>query len=278
MNNLNYIIILVLTLGFTSCNKEKKTEPKTDQTKLVVSSDLQVDHFNIWVKNPKAAKKKLTDIGFTSVPDSLSTIHKGQGTTGRYFYFLNNYLELIFVYDLTEFEENNRVNRDLDFAERASFVENGASPFSLALKIKDYNIEKIPFKKVKYHQEWMNDSESIYSAVNSKINLKEPSIFVVYPELESDRFETLTDLKNIPEEYAFVRTFYKHPNGAKKVTNITIISYDLGMETETIEAISEIENVSIKNGAEHLMELTFDNNVQGKIFDLRPELPLIIKI
>ena len=278
MNNLTYIIILVLTLGFISCNSEKKTEPETDQTKLVVSSDLQVDHFNIWVKNPKAAKKKLTDIGFTSVPDSLSAIHKGQGTTGRYFYFLNNYLELIFVYDFTEFEENNRVNRDLDFAERANFVENGASPFGLALKVKDYDIEKIPFKKVKYHQEWMTDSESIYSAVNSKINLKEPSIFVVYPELESDRFETLTDLKNIPEEYAFVRTFYKHANGAKKVTNITIISPDLEIETETIEAVNEIENVSVKNGVEHLMELTFDNNVQGKIFDLRPELPLIIKI
>ena len=278
MNNLTYIIILVLTLGFTSCNNEKKTEPKTDETKLVVSSDLQVDHFNIWVTNPKTAKKKLTEIGFTSVPDSLSTIHKGQGTTGRYFYFLNNYLELIFVYDLTEFEENNRVNRDLDFAERANFAENEASPFSLALKIKDYDIEKIPFKKVKYHQEWMKNSESIYSAVNSKINLKEPSVFAVYPELESDRFETLTDLKSIPEEYAFVRTFYKHPNGAKKVTNIRITSYDLDMETETIEAINEIENVSIKNGAEHLMELTFDNNVQGKIFDLRPELPLIIKI
>ena len=50
------------------------------------------------------------------------------------------------------------------------------------------------------------------------------------------------------------------------------------METETIETLNEIEYVSIKNGIEHLMELTFDNNVQGKIFDLRPELPLIVKI
>jgi len=55
MNNLTYIIILVLTLGFISCNNEKKTETKTDETKLVISSDLQVDHFNIWVKNPKTA-------------------------------------------------------------------------------------------------------------------------------------------------------------------------------------------------------------------------------
>ncbi|MCK8520408.1 VOC family protein [Aquimarina sp. D1M17] len=278
MNKLTYVIILVLFFTVNSCVNKKKTESKTDRSALNISTDLQVDHFNIWVKNPKTAKKKLRDIGFTSVPDSLSAIHKGQGTTGRYFYFLNNYLELIFVYDQTEFKENNRVNRDLDFAERANFDKNGASPFSVALKVKDYDIEKIPFKTVKYHQEWMDNNENIYSAVNSKTNLKEPSVFVVYPELESDRFETLSDLKNIPEEYAFARTFYKHPNGAKKVTNIKIISPELDMETQTIKAINGIENLSIKNGAKHLMELTFDNNIQGKIFDLRPELPLIIKI
>ncbi len=278
MHKLPHIIVLALCLGLNSCGNKKKTESEVDLSTQHVSTDLQVDHLNIWVKSPKTAKKKLTDIGFTSVPDSLSAIHKGQGTAGRYFYFLNNYLELIFVYDQTEFEENNSINRDLDFTERANFDENGASPFSVALKVKDYDVEKIPFKKVKYHQEWMNDSESIYSAINSKTNLKEPSIFIVYPELESDMFETLFDLKNIPEEYAFARAFYKHPNGAKKLTGITITSYDLDLETETVKAVNEIENITITNGAEHVMELTFDNNAQEKTFDLRPELPLIIKI
>ncbi|KOY51996.1 hypothetical protein I602_1556 [Polaribacter dokdonensis DSW-5] len=46
----------------------------------------------------------MTQIGFTSVPDSLSAIHEGQGTTGRYFRFLNSYLELIFVYNQKELE------------------------------------------------------------------------------------------------------------------------------------------------------------------------------
>lgn len=264
MNIRNHILLLVLILSLFSCKDEK------------TSTDLQLDHFNIWVKNPKKAKKQLTEIGFTSVPDSLSQIHNGQGTAGRYFYFLNGYLELIFVHDQNELEENNAKNKGLDFTERASFEKNGASPYSLALKVKDYNVTKIPFEKVRYHQDWMEGDFSIYPAKNSKTHLKEPSVFVVYPEIESEIFETLSDLKNIPNEYAFLREFYKHPNGAKKITDIIITSIDLDLKTETMKAVNGIEEVTVKNGTEHLMELYFDNNVQGKSFDLRPELPLII--
>ena len=278
MNKLTYIIILVLFFGLNSCENKKKTEPKDDQTALQVSSDLEIDHFNIWVENPKEAKEKLIEIGFISVPDSLSQIHKGQGTAGRYFNFLNGYLELIFVYDQSELEENNKENNKLDFIERANFKENGASPFSIALKIKDYRTDKIPFEKVKYHQDWMEENVNIYSAKNSKTNLGEPSIFVVYPEIESDRFETLADLKKIPEEYSIWREFFKHPNGAKKITNIKITSSNLDLGTETMKAINGIENVTVQNGTEHLMELYFDNNVQKKSFDLRPELPIIINL
>lgn len=185
---------------------------------------------------------------------------------------------MIFVYDQNEFEENNKRNKDLDFTERANFKSNGASPFSIALKVKEYNLNKIPFEKVKYHQDWMEENGSIYSAKNSKTHLKEPSIFVVYPKIESDSFETLSDLKNIPEEYAFVREFYRHPNGAKIITNIAITSTDLDLNTETIKALNGIENLTIKNGKAHVMELHFDNNIQGKSFDLRPELPLIIHL
>lgn len=278
MNKLSYIIILVLFFGLYSCENKKKTGPKTDQTTLNALSNLEVDHFNIWVENPIKAKEKLIEFGFTSVPDSLSQIHKGQGTSGRYFNFLNGYLELIFVYDQNELEENNNKNIELDFIDRANFKKNGASPFSIALKIKDYKTEKIPFEKVEYHQDWMEENVNIYSAKNSKTNLGEPSIFVVYPKMESDRFETLADLKKIPEEYSIWREFFKHPNGARKITNIRITSSDLDLGTETIKAINGIENISIQEGTEHLMELYFDNNIQKKSFDLRPELPLVIKI
>lgn len=267
------LLVLAILVIFTAC--QKKTSNKTAQ---IISSDLQVDHLNIWVKNPEKAKQKLIDIGFTAIPDSLSEVHHGQGTAGRYFNFLNTYLELIFVHDHVELEQNNKKNKDLDFTKRASFDNNGASPFSIALKVKNYDVDKIPFEKVRYHQDWMKENSSIYAAKNSKLNLKEPSIFVVYPDIAYKQFKKLSDLDTIPQEYAFVKDFYKHKNGAKKLTKISITSKGIDLTTETMKAVKNIENVTIKNGNEHLIELFFDNNIQNKTINLRPDLPLIIHL
>ncbi|PQJ79367.1 hypothetical protein BTO18_09360 [Polaribacter porphyrae] len=261
--------------SFSSCKKQERHKPiETKQEK--IATDLKLDHFNIWTNYPQKAKQKLIELGFTAIPDSLSRIHHGQGTTGRYFYFLNTYLEFIYVYDKEEFTLNNKKNTALDFKERVNFENNGASPFSIALKVKDYKVDKIPFEKIEYHQEWMAENMSIYAAKNSKLNLKEPSVFVVYPEIETDEFETYDDLVKIPEEYKIWRTFFKHPNGAKKVTKITITSSGLNDNTATIKTLNTLQNISVKSGEKHLMEVYFDNKAQGKKFDLRPEIPLII--
>lgn len=267
MNYRNYGVVLILMLSIYSCQVEKTER---------VSSDLNFDHFVIWVSNPKKAKESLTKIGFTSVPDSLSAVHHGQGTAGRYFNFLNGYLELIFVRDQKELEENNLQHKDLDFVKRANFEKNGASPFGIALKLKNYDTTKIPFQEIEYHQDWMDEDANIYAAKNSNIYLNEPSIFVVYPKIEADTFESLSDLDNIPEEYAIWRSFFIHPNGAQKITNIRITSIDLNLDSETIRTVNSIQNLSVEDGQDYLMELHFDNDIQGKSFDLRPELPLLI--
>ncbi|MFK7833725.1 MAG: hypothetical protein AB8B52_10645 [Winogradskyella sp.] len=269
------ILILAFLFNLSSC-KSKKTNINLLKINEEISTDLQVDHFNIWVQNPKLAKQRLTAIGFTSLPDSLSPIHKGQGTAGRYFYFLNSYLELIFAYDHSQLEQNNTIHKDLDFTKRANFNKNGASPYSIALKMQTYHVDKIPFEKVKYHQEWMNKDENIYAAKNSKTNLKEPSVFVVHPNMQNGTFESITELENFPTDDTSWKPLFKHPNGAQKVTEIIITSSNLNLKTKTIKAVNEIENLTVKNGKEHLMELHFDNDIQGKSFDLRPDLPLII--
>ena len=89
-------------------------EQKTKVEAQHATSDLQVDHFNLWVENPAQAKQKLVDLGFVGVPDSLSKVHHGQGTAGRFFYFLNGYLELIFVYNDSELNSNVNTHPDLD--------------------------------------------------------------------------------------------------------------------------------------------------------------------
>ena len=71
------------------------------------------------------------------------------------------------------------------------------------------------------------------------------------------KFNTLEDLQKIPEEYALWRTFYKHENGAQKITKVIITSTDLDLNSETIKTVNQIEDVTVKNGAEYLMELYF---------------------
>ena len=87
MNRYNLFLVLGLLFSLFSC-KGNRTDKKLNKTVVNSSTELRIDHVNIWVKNPKKAKEKLIEIEFSSVPDSLSEIHKGQGTSGRYFYFL----------------------------------------------------------------------------------------------------------------------------------------------------------------------------------------------
>ncbi|MFY0592315.1 hypothetical protein [Roseivirga sp.] len=267
--------ILALMLYLFSCSS-KKTQSVGASADSHTASSLELDHFNIWVNNPEAAKNKLISIGFKPVPDSLSAIHYGQGTAGKYFNFLNTYIEFIYVYNQEELEENNAKNIGLDFTERANFSENGASPFGLALKLEHYDPSKIPFEKVRYQQEWMGTEGSIYAAKSSKTRLSEPSVFVVYPNIQAKIFETKLDLNEALKEYEFYRQTYIHPNGAEKVTKTVISTPLVDLNTLTIKALNRIHEIEVKQGTEHLLELHFDNGRQGKTFDLRPELPLMI--
>lgn len=260
------VAIILSVLLVVGCSIEKE------------ESNLRMDHVNIWVKNPVAAKGKLEEIGFTAIPDSLSKIHSGQGTTGRYFYFLNGYLELIYKYDDKEFEGNAKINEFLDFVERSKSPENGYLPFSVALKMSEYDRNEIPFRTIEYHQKWMGETDRIYVAESSKIKKEEPSIFVVYPIIEYDEFESIDSLKNIPDEYSIWREFYKHENGAGKITLIRIHSNNLDQKSETLKALNRLKNVEVNDGEEYLMEIFFDNQHQKKTHDLRPELPLIIHL
>ena len=261
MKLIGFMVLMVLLIG---CKKE---EP-----------NIKMDHVNVWVKNPLKAKEKLEELGFTAIPDSLSQVHTGQGTTGRYFYFLNGYLELIYVYNEEEFIKNATSNSSLDFIERSNSPENGYLPFSIALQMNNYDKTKIPFKTVEYYQDWMKKNNSIYVAENSKLIKEEPSIFVIYPEIEYAKFESMDSLVKIPEKYSIWRTFYKHKNGAEKISKIEIHTKNINKESNTIKCLNSIDNVEIKEGTEYLMELYFDNQRQQKTYDLRPEMPLKIHL
>lgn len=264
------LLVLIYACGSSA---EHKIADENNETQ---TTNLSVDHFNIWVENPELAKSKLMEIGFRFFPDSLNTPHHGQGTAGKYSNFLNSYLELIYVNDQDELIANNQINDSLDFTLRADFKQNKALPFGIALRLADYDESAIPFETVAYHQEWMGNEGSIYSAVSSKTTPSEPSVFVIYPAIESMHFDNMDSVMNIPVEYDAYRQSFIHPNGAERVSKIVITSKNLSLSSETMRALQPIDMVEISSGQEQLLELYFDNQRQGKSYDLRPELPLKI--
>ncbi len=259
------IIILFFGLLLSNCSNTRS------------DSSVSLDHVSIWVDDPKMAKDKLVELGFKAIPDSLSLVHQGQGTSGRFFYFLNTYLEFIFINDSTEFHHNIKKNDGLDFLERSSHISSGYSPFGLGLQMDKYNKDKIPFEVIEYRQDWMENGNSIYAAKNSKLNKDEPSTFVIYPEIQYDQFENMDSLVKIPEAYSIWRSFYKHGNGVEKVSKIRIhLDLNSNPKSKSLEAISDIENIELIQSKENMIDLYFDENKQKKSFDLRPELPLVL--
>jgi len=257
--------ILLIILSSTGCKTDIEEE-----------SLFKIDHVLVWVEDPGKMKAKIEALGFKGVPDSLSQVHQGQGTSGRYFYFLNGYLELIYVNDLEEFQDNIKANDLLDFAERKNHAENGFSPFGIGLKMKEYAPQTIPFETIKYRQSWMKEGKHIYSAADSKKHKVEPSVFVVYPEIASEEFENEDSLSRIPEEYAIWRSFHKHKNGVKKITKLIYTLKKSGKNSNTLEALKKMDMIDFKLGEEYFLEIYFDNHRQKKKVDLRPELPIKI--
>ncbi|WP_298511913.1 hypothetical protein [uncultured Kordia sp.] len=276
------LIILLTCIAIVSCDSKKQVKTEKE-TKVEIAPELiknlKVDHFNLWTKKPEEFKKKLVKAGFTVIPDSLRPPHVGQGTQGKYINFLNMYFEIISVYDEEELMANQKQNPLLDFETRKNYEKNGASPFSISLQMKAYDASKIPFETVKYHQSWMSsDSVNIESAKSSKTNFSEPSVFVVYPEISSDDFATIEDLVKIPEEYAMWREFFKHSNGAKRVTNMKVHMVRKHEVSDVIPVLNGIEGLQIIDDTSHFIEVDFDHKIQNIKLDFRPDFPVIINL
>ncbi len=63
----------------------------------------------------------------------------------------------------------------------------------------------------------------------------------------------------------------------RQLTGVGIITNQAGKFSEAASRISKNGVVVIKHGKTPHAELTFDGGSQGKVLDVRPTLPLILK-
>jgi hypothetical protein len=89
---------------------------------------MEVHHLFIFSDLNGKEADELVNFGFI---EGASRIHTGQGTCNRKFYFKNFYLEILWVYNQSDFLNPETVSVNLH--KRALFHSNGYSPFGICL-------------------------------------------------------------------------------------------------------------------------------------------------
>lgn len=231
---------------------------------------LERDHIFIWVSPGAPEAVTLQKLGLYT--DGRDHKHVGQGTSSKVFLFENAYLELIWV-DEPEVARRKSQDMGTDLLARVAWRQSGASPFGIGLHQLASRDSDLPFPTKMYWAEWMKAGTFI-SIAESSANLKEPFYFVVPDYLAVPSAEQLKKVLDSQPDY---RKNFTHALGVRRLTGVKIISNQAGKFSETALMISKNGIVVVKRGKSSHAELTFDDGSQGKVLDVRPTLPLILK-
>ena len=226
----------------------------------------QLDHIFIWVKNGAPEIELFKEAGFTSV---ISGVHTGQGTAGKYIFFLNFYIELLYISDPAE-ALDNLDNFGCNYIKRSEWRENKSSFLGLGLKMPSFDQKKIPFSYKKYKLGWMR-GQGLLMATNNQ-NLHDPLVFVLYPDMVFPNYNSIEEMLADDKPHDFKQN-HLHDNKIKTLTSCKITTTARSEMTE----IMADNGINIVNGKDEKLELTFDNHTNKREIDLNPHFTVLIK-
>lgn len=165
-------------------------------------------------------------------------------------------LELLWV--INELEAQDQNTRRTLLWERWSGREQSASPFGICVRPIDAPDVQPPFPGWEYRPAYLQDPMSIHIGDGEII---EPMWFY------------LSFVRRGYHEQQFV----EHPIGAREITALTLTT-PTPLRSEVAQIIVESGIVGTHAGERSLLEIEFDHSRQGQAVDLRPQLPLLLRI
>lgn len=231
-----------------------------------MSSLLQLDHIFLWVKKNAPEIDIFTKAGFTSI---ISGVHKGQGTAGKYIFFLNFYIELLFISDETE-ASGNLENFVCNYIKRSQWKQNKSSFLGLGLKMTPFDLREIPFSYKEYKSEWMRNN-GLLMATNNQ-NLSDPLVFILFPNMVFPQYNSIEEMMKDDKPADFKKN-HIHDN---EITTLTSYKISTTSTSEMMEKIAE-NGINIERGDTESLELTFDNHKKNREIDLTSSFPVVIK-
>lgn len=217
---------------------------------------MEIDHIFICTETKAPVGNLLIDFGLV---EGSSNVHPGQGTASRRFFFHNLMLELLWVENVEEVQ--NELTKPMRLYERCLGTSNNISPFGIALRPTTEKNAAPLFPVWDYHPIYLPPTIKIQVADHTP--LSEPMYFYLFFATRQDKAKELEPME--------------HHSPLKELTHTIIHVKQDRMLSETANILNKLANLSIQQGKEHLIELEFDHGQLNQCKDFRPELPLIFK-
>ncbi len=216
----------------------------------------ELDHVFVCCSPGAPEAASLARLGLT---EGSANTHPGQGTASRRFFFQNAYLELFWVADPEEAQ--NERSRPTRLWERWSRRQAGACPFGIVLRPAAEARERDPpFATWSYHPQYMPPDLAIEIATGTPLG--EPELFYIPFARRPD---------------AIGREPTTHAAGFREMSTLKVELPAPGALSRAARQAEAAGVLSFVTEAEHVMILGFDGEGAGKARDLRPELPLVLR-
>jgi hypothetical protein len=219
-------------------------------------NQFELDHLFIWAAPGAPEAERLIAFGLV---EGGRNVHPGQGTANRRFFFHNAMLELLWVCDAAEVQ--GEAIRRTQLWERWRGRTQGASPFGICLRPARPDLEGLPFPAWEYRPPYLPAPLAIH--VGDGTALAEPWWFYLSFVRRGDA------ARGRPQPV-------QHPAGLREVTRLRVAGPWAERPSPVAEAVRRTGVVTFAAEPEHLLEVGFDHEEQGRRVDFRPVLPLIL--
>lgn len=206
-----------------------------------------VDHVFVSVSMGAPEIAALVRAGFEEGPPN---VHPGQGTACRRVFFENAYLELAWLEDPAEASAPSVERTGL--ASRMGCLD-GVSRLGVALR--PTAGADLPVSTWPYAPPYLPAGMSIPVAANSRM-LHEPLLFFM------------------PRDRRWDAPIGPHPNGARRVTDISIALPEVGVPSRELEWLRTSGCVRVEPGPAELLTIELDHGARGGSTTLTPAAPL----
>ena len=218
-----------------------------------------IDHVFVATPAGAHAADALVALGFTEGPGS---VHPGQGTANRRFFFRNAMLEFLWVCHADD--ARSPLTRPTRLWERCARLDPRICPFGLCLRPDNASEMTPPFPTRPYRPRYLPADRAIGIATNSEA-LDEPMLFHLSFGMRPDSAASCD------------RHPLEHAAGARELARVRWLRPSQSPPSAELRAVVAAGLLDVGQGEAHALELGFDDEIRGSHADLRPSLPLVLR-